>query len=203
MLIRCGLKLPPRFDQPTDLKIPHRISCASLHLGTNNCAIFANARRNSSRTFNREQPLWKTLGMNDNTWFSHLLSRKRRQRLLILFLLIIIRRFDNVRNSFFRHLRLNDSGLFLCLCRLRRWRGWWRRFLRLLFLLGRPIVTSELHPLHRLVWRRLLDVLKDMRDQHHQKEPCDDVEEECDEEGKSPMCLIAHQTPPVSVAMDT
>ena len=199
MLIRCRLKLPPLLNQSADLKIPHRISRTSLHLGTNNCAIFANARRNSSRTFNREQPLWKTFGMNDNTWFSHLLSRKRRQRLLILFLLIIIRRFDNVRNSFFRHLRLNDSGLFLCLCRLRRW----RRFLRLLFLLGRSIVTSELHPLHRFVRRRLLDVLKDMGNQHHQKEPCDDVEEECDEKGKPPMCLIAHQTPPVSVAMDT
>ena len=142
--------------------------------------------------------------MNDNTWFSHLLSRKRRQRLLILVLLVIIRRCDKGRNSFFRHLRLDDCRLLLRLCLRRLWRrGRRRRFLRLLLLLGRPIAVSELHPLHRLVWRRLLDVLKDVRNQHHQKEPCDNVEEECDEEGKPPMCLIAHQTPPVSVAMDT
>ena len=125
-----------------------------------------------------------------------------------MFFLGLIRRIlgflQQCRRRLLGNLRLNDGGLLLCLHRLRRWWGRRRRwFLRLLFLLGRPIVVSELHPLHRFVRRRLLDVLKDMGNQHHQKEPCDDVEEECDEKGKPPMCLIAHQTPPVSVAMDT
>ena len=51
--------------------------------------------------------------------------------------------------------------------------------------------------------KQVADEIPHLRNHNHQDEPYNQMKEKREQKSKPPMCLIMHQTPPVSVAMDT